>query len=499
MFLTRPLLALLFVFLGICVVALFLPAPCARVYGVRDATLAGGCGTWGNYGFVSAGFNDREALLRNVTLLVTTYNVRDVQFYDWFPNYSGIFQAFAATKFVSPLDPSWFRTLDSWKDCWHGERTIRADLLRAAVKIVRDNGSRPWAYVQSQTSEFLDLAGRTPNMLDPETPAVPGMPNMPLGPYPASVDVTTFDPNCLKLSKGDARPHVDVGKVFVDAGDVIAKLVSKGDCNVGTATEFWKCVPCGVPTPTGPCNVTNPQKDRILPGYFLNAALARYQCYAWGEVVQQLGFVGIHWDTMSTICDKAAQNNGARAYVQAAQPILWKTFKLRQTFNDVMLDFGITSDPSLFGPDPDAAVLYFPYSELWAADEVSKYESLVINNSYQGAVVNMYPGGSQGCPYQCSDALQGGASFLPSCCQKPSSASACTTGQTSCDTFASLALHRYEDFRKQMMRFNVVGCGFPKGSDDRSLLGAINNEYFPAVVPFTGDLASLDAALKACT
>lgn len=43
-------------------------------------------------------------------------------------------------------------------------------------------------------------------------------------------------------------------------------------------------------------------------------------------------------------------------------------------------------------------------------------------------------------------------------------------------------------------RFNVVGCGFPKGSDDRSLLGAINNEYFPAVVPFTGDLASLDAA-----
>jgi len=484
--------ALLFVFLGLCVVALLLPARCSQVYGVKDATLAGGCGKWGNYGFVSAGFNDTNALLRNVTLLVTTYNVKDVQFYDWFPNYSGIFQAFATTT-VSPLDPTWFRTLASWKDCWHGERTIQAALLRSAVKIVRDHGSRPWAYVQSQTSEFLDLAGKTSEFLDP---AVPGMPNMPLGAYPASVDVRTFDPNCLKLAKGDARPHVDVDKVFVDAGDVIAKLLSKGDCQDGAATYVWKCVPCGVPT--GPCSVTNPQKDRILPGYFLNAALARYQCYAWGEVVQQLGFVGVHWDTMSTICDNAAQTNGARAYVKAAQSILWETFKLRQTFNDVMLDFGITSDPSLFGPDPDAAILYFPYSELWVADEVASYETLVSKNSYQGAVVNMYPGGSQGCPYQCSDALQIGASFLPSCCVKPSSPSACATGQSSCDTFASLALQRYQSFQKQNMRFNVVGCGFPKGADDRSQLGSIDNEYFPVVVPLQGDLAPLDAALKAC-
>ena len=47
------------------------------------------------------------------------------------------------------------------------------------------------------------------------------------------------------------------------------------------------------------------------------------------------------------------------------------------------------------------------------------------------------------------------------------------------------------------MRFNVVGCGFPKGSADQSLLGAINNEYFPEVVQFQGDLAPLEAALKA--
>lgn len=44
----------------------------------------------------------------------------------------------------------------------------------------------------------------------------------------------------------------------------------------------------------------------------------------------------------------------------------------------------------------------------------------------------------------------------------------------------------------------VVGCGFPKGSADQSLLGgAINNEYFPEVVQFQGDLAPLEAALKA--
>lgn len=485
MILTRALLALLSVFLGLCVVALLLPAPCARVYGVRDATLAGGCGIWGNYGFVSAGFNDREALLRNVTLLVTTYNVRDVQFYDWFPNYSGIFQAFAATK-VSPLDPAWFRTLPAWQDCWFGQRTIRADVLRAAVQIVRDNGSRPWAYVQSQTSEFFDLAGA-------------GTPNMPLGADPTSVDAKTFDPACLKLSKGDARPHVDVGKVFLEADDVIAKLYAPSDCG-SAGPPTWKCNPATAPCPDDPtrqCPATDPKTVRILPGYFLNAALARYQCYAWGEVVQQLGFVGIHWDTVITICDKTAQARGAVAFVRAAQPLLWKTFKLRQTFNDVMLDFGVTSDPSLFGPDPDAAVLYFPYSELWEADEVDKYEKLVQKYAFQGAVVNMYPGGKLGCPYQCSDALSG-APFLRSCCTKPSSPIACTTGQTSCDTFASLALNRYEDFRKQKMRFNVVGCGFPKGSADSSQLGAINNEYFPAVVLLNGDLAALDTALQAC-
>jgi len=469
------LLVMLFVFVGLCFIALLTLAPCTRVYGVSDATLASGCGKWGNYGFVSAGLND-SLLLHNVTLLVTTYNVKDVQFYDWFPNYSGIFQAFAATPFVTPVDPSWFKTLASWKDCWHGERTIRADLLRAAVKIVRDNGSRPWAYVQSQTSEFLDLAGQ-------------GAPNMPLESDPETVDVKTFDLGCLKLSKGDARPHVDVSQVFVDAGDVIAKLMSPDSCSNGK--RCWKCVPSGA---------TDPKKERILPGYFLNAALARYQCYAWGEVVQQLGFVGIHWDITSTISDKAAQANGARAFVKAAQSILWNTFKLRQTFNDVMLDFAITSDSSLFGPNPDSATLYFPYSELWVLDEVDSYISMVRENSYQGAVVNIYPGGSQGCPYECSDALQSGKSFLPSCCVKPRSSADCSTiaPPTSCDTFASLAIKRYQNFRKNNMRFNVVGCGFPNGSADQSLLGAIKNEYFPVVVPFKDDLASLDAALKSC-
>lgn len=435
--------------------------------GIKDKTLGQGCGLWGNYGFVSAGFSD-ALLLQNVTRLVQDYHVTDVQFYDWFPNYSGIFQAFPPTR-AAPVSPSWFHDATSWSTPWNGERTVEAAVLKGAIDVVNKNSARPWAYVQSQTSEFLTLAGA-------------GTPNRPLAPdQPQGIKAADFDAACLKLSASDKNTYVDISKIFKQPSDSIDKLMNS--CLSGTGS-CWICQPQ---------TASNPQADRIIPGYFLNAALARYQCYAWGEAVHALGFFGIHWDTMITVSDKQAQINGALEFVREAQTLLWHDYTLHQTFNDIKMDFGIVQTPELF-----PGVLHFPYAELWDDPETESrnYAALVAQHGYQGAVVNLYPGGKEGCPYECADLT--GNSFLSSCCITPDSCKS-TPKTADCDTYHDLALKRYTTFGYFKMRYNLVGCGRNKdGTSDASVIGSIFNEYFPNIVPFDAASQDLQDHIKAC-
>ena len=102
-----------------------------------------------------------------------------------------------------------------------------------------------------------------------------------------------------------------------------------------------------------------------FPTYFANAAWARHMAERWATPVQQLGFDGIHWDTLGRLAgDYGAEVAGMHAFIETAQGLL-SGLGLRQTMNFVDLawwDRGIVRRN-----------LEFPYAETWSPTVAASY------------------------------------------------------------------------------------------------------------------------------
>ena len=330
----------------------------------------------GNYGVIthmgtSAKWNDGTTTspVGNIKKMVDTYGVKDVQFFDWAMNYSGVFQAYnnasvsttLATRenswrmgavdansqrgnspqgWISPT-PNWWEK-SSWTDTYFGTNQVDRETLMACIKVVQDGGGRSWAYVQAQTSEFSNLAGsavgcnaQPPELCggtrnnDPQTITIPDR-SQPLFPF---------------FGQGEEQ--------------ALCKYIN-GDKN-------WVCN-SGVHT---------------LPAYKMNGPLARYQCNAWVPIVKALGFSGIHWDLFATSEDPA-EAKGIQEFMTVSYTLL-QTQGLRQTFNNV---FGFYPH-SLFEYGYNK-MLCFPYVESWNA---CAFQSLLsVARANPGAVAAKYTG-----------------------------------------------------------------------------------------------------------
>jgi hypothetical protein len=318
-------------------------------------------------------------------------NVRDFQFYDWFDNYSGKYQTF--TNKVPPGKAAardWWR-LTSWTDPWFSSRIVRRDTLMAAIQRVRRRGGRAWAYVQAAGSEYWNLAGQPDQ------------------------DVSCGDR--LDPDVGDNRPY------SVDTIGQLCKLSGEGGWYIKK----------------GP--------NRSFPTYFLNAALATYQVDAWLTPLTDLGFNGVHWDTLGPeALDKGAEAYGVSAFLVQAGSLL-AAHGLPQTMNQLDANWW---DESLFA----RGVLAFPYAEVWYPEA----ESLFYARAPRGGVIANYPGSSRnGC-----------------CCVAPGDCGACTSQRQYAHCPYNWTQEDILEARWQMawnhnLRYLLVGNGLER------LIG----EYFP--------------------
>ncbi len=130
-----------------------------------------------------------------------------------------------------------------------------------------------------------------------------------------------------------------------------------------------------------PPGVKNPR----FPTYFANAAWARLMVDRWAHPVKQLGFDGIHWDTLGRIAgDSAAEVAGMHAFIKTAHRLLEKD-GLRQTMNMVDLAWW---DRELVRND-----LEFPYAETWSQKVTEHYFAEMDRPDMAGirGVLAMYP------------------------------------------------------------------------------------------------------------
>ena len=288
--------------------------------------------------------------------------VLDFQYFDWAANYSGIFQAFQRGKPSKDppgwwsARPYWWRSA-GWADTYFGTDKVDAQALKASIKTVRDAGGRPWAYVQAQTSEFLNLAGTwcccnkvlakpsdrcgQDRVNDPQTIEVGGKP-------PSGPTVKALFPF---FAQGEQQ--------------ALCKFTYRNDD--GDLT--WPCQ----------------EGVHELPAYFLNGPLARYQCNAWAPIVKELGFYGIHWDIFSIAGAAQDENAGVAEFIRVAGELLAQQ-GLRQTFNNVSRYYPW----SLFSFGLGGSLL-FPYAETWKSTDVEAYAAVAALNP--GAVAAWYTGG----------------------------------------------------------------------------------------------------------
>ena len=130
-----------------------------------------------------------------------------------------------------------------------------------------------------------------------------------------------------------------------------------------------------------PHNVPNPR----FPTYFANGPWAEHMVEIWASPVKQLGFDGIHWDTLGRIAgDYAAETVGIHAFLSTTHGLL-QNCGLRQTMNMVDLawwDRGIVRDD-----------LEFPYAEVWSSQARDCYFSMMDEPEMAGihGVFAMYP------------------------------------------------------------------------------------------------------------
>ncbi|MCG3150226.1 MAG: hypothetical protein PCFJNLEI_03707 [Verrucomicrobiae bacterium] len=125
------------------------------------------------------------------------------------------------------------------------------------------------------------------------------------------------------------------------------------------------------------------EKPRF-PTYFANAAWAKHMVSRWARRVKQLGFDGIHWDTLGKIAgDYGAETAGIHAFLKTARPLLAR-HGLRQTMNLVDMawwDRAIVREQ-----------LEFPYVESWSDATTKRYYAEMDHSEMAGTrgVLAMY-------------------------------------------------------------------------------------------------------------
>lgn len=108
----------------------------------------------------------------------------------------------------------------------------------------------------------------------------------------------------------------------------------------------------------------NTKKPRF-PTYFANAAWAEHMVMRWAGSVKQLGFDGIHWDTLGRIAgDYGAETIGMHDFIHTTHQLL-QPQGLRQTMNMV--------DLAWWDRQVVRKHLEFPYAETWTHETAGRY------------------------------------------------------------------------------------------------------------------------------
>jgi hypothetical protein len=120
--------------------------------------------------------------------------------------------------------------------------------------------------------------------------------------------------------------------------------------------------------------------------YFLNETCANRMTGIWGPGVKDLGFDGIHWDTLGPKAgDYASEINGTRAFLKRAKENL-ADLGLSQTLNFVDLAWW---DPDLVA----TGLVAFPYAEVWSMTSEKSYYAAMNDPALAGiwGVMAFYP------------------------------------------------------------------------------------------------------------
>jgi hypothetical protein len=120
--------------------------------------------------------------------------------------------------------------------------------------------------------------------------------------------------------------------------------------------------------------------------YFLNEAWAERMTGVWATAVKELGFDGIHWDTLGPKAgDYGAEVNGTHAFLRRAKRNL-ADLGLSQTLNFVDLAWW---DPGLVAN----GLVAFPYAEVWSMTSEKSYYAAMNDPALAGiwGVMAFYP------------------------------------------------------------------------------------------------------------
>lgn len=125
--------------------------------------------------------------------------------------------------------------------------------------------------------------------------------------------------------------------------------------------------------------------EKKFPTYFANAAWANYMVETWAPAIAELGFTGVHWDTLGARAQNyGAEKEGFAAFLRTAKTKL-AHHGLKQTANFVSLAWW---DDVLI-----SQVLEFPYSEVWSRDEELAYFKQMGGDAFANlwGVIVFYP------------------------------------------------------------------------------------------------------------
>ena len=170
--------------------------------------------------------------------------------------------------------------------------------------------------------------------------------------------------------------------------------------------------------------------------YFLNEAWAERMTGVWASAVKELGFDGIHWDTLGPKAgDYAAEVNGTHAFLRRAKRNL-AALGLSQTLNFVDLAWW---DPGLAAN----GLVAFPYAEVWSMTSEKSYYAAMNDPALAG--------------------IWGVMAFYP------------TVDKPDGWTDSEVMLARWAEALKHRLRYLILG------DDERRLIGP----YFPDATPLS--------------